>query len=68
MLLYVLSVIPTREVALRAHVTVGCVNHWRGGFRRPCPRSRRALETHLQIPAELWDRTLVNGQFVTRRR
>lgn len=67
LLLAVLQIIPAREVALRVHVSQMAVSYWRAGLRNPSPASRRMLEQHLNIPADLWEPSS-NAQRNYRRR
>lgn len=55
LLLAICTRIGTREVALRTHVTVAAVKHWRTGLFKPSRRARADLATHLGIDARAWD-------------
>jgi DNA-binding transcriptional regulator YdaS (Cro superfamily) len=43
-----------RYVAARCGVPPSCVSDWASGRKRPCARSRAALEACYGIPAKAW--------------
>jgi hypothetical protein len=63
-LLAVVSLLGTREVALRVHVHHSQVSRWISGQRYPSERSQVALELHCRIPREWWRRTSTRQRFV----
>lgn len=46
-----------RFVAARCGVSPSCVSEWASGRKKPCARSRTALQANYGIPVEAWGST-----------